>query len=158
MCYLEPVSVEISQHGVEKIPHFLYIPFFLCVESDNEVDEVHHKLFLYCRCKCSKRKRINKIYSEKSIHRIGLQNKSKRQGGNWLKRLKYKRCIFLKELIFGLSNILAASRQGLFFIPLIIILPRCFGLLGVEICQAVSDLFSLIVTIPIVWTAFREMK
>lgn len=67
MCYLEPVSVEISQHGVEKIPHFLYIPFFLCVESDNDVDEVHHKLFLYCRCKCSKRKRINKISSEKSI-------------------------------------------------------------------------------------------
>lgn len=55
------------------------------------------------------------------------------------------------------ANILAASRQGLFFIPLIIILPHCFGLLGVEICQAVSDLISLIVTIPIVWTTFREM-
>ena len=56
------------------------------------------------------------------------------------------------------ANILAASRQGLFFIPLIIILPQFFGLFGVEICQAVSDLISLIVTIPIVWTAFREMK
>lgn len=31
------------------------------------------------------------------------------------------------------ANILAASRQGLFFIPLIIILPHCCGLLGVEI-------------------------
>jgi len=56
------------------------------------------------------------------------------------------------------ANILAASRQGLFFIPLIIILPHCFGLLGVEICQAVSDLISLVVTIPIVWTAFKEMN
>lgn len=56
------------------------------------------------------------------------------------------------------ANILAASRQGLFFIPLIIILPHCFGLLGVEICQAASDLISLIVTIPIVWTAFKEMN
>ena len=52
------------------------------------------------------------------------------------------------------ANILAASRQGLFFIPLIIILPHYFGLLGVEICQAVSDLISFLVTIPIVWTAF----
>lgn len=56
------------------------------------------------------------------------------------------------------ANILAASRQGLFFIPLIIILPHYFGLFGVEICQAVSDLISLVVTIPIVWTAFREMS
>ena len=56
------------------------------------------------------------------------------------------------------ANILAASRQGLFFIPLIIILPHCLGLLGLEICQAVSDLISLIVTIPIVWSAFREMN
>ena len=56
------------------------------------------------------------------------------------------------------ANILAASRQGLFFIPLIIILPHCFGLFGVEICQAVSDLISFVVTIPIVWSAFREMK
>ena len=56
------------------------------------------------------------------------------------------------------ANILAASRQGLFFIPLIILLPHCFGLLGVEICQAVSDLISLLVTIPIVYSAFREMS
>lgn len=56
------------------------------------------------------------------------------------------------------ANILAASRQGLFFIPLIIVLPHAFGLLGVEICQAVSDLISLMMAIPIVWTAFREMK
>lgn len=56
------------------------------------------------------------------------------------------------------ANILAASRQGLFFIPLIIILPHYFGLLGVEICQAVSDLISFLVTIPIVWSAFREMS
>ena len=56
------------------------------------------------------------------------------------------------------ANILAASRQGLFFIPLIIILPHAFGLLGVEICQAVSDLTSLMVAIPTGWTAFREMK
>lgn len=56
------------------------------------------------------------------------------------------------------ANILAASRQGLFFIPLIFLLPYFYGLFGVEICQAVSDIISLIVTIPIVWSAFKEMR
>lgn len=56
------------------------------------------------------------------------------------------------------ANILAASRQGLFFIPLIFVLPYFYGLFGVEICQTVSDIISLIVTIPIVWSAFKEMR
>lgn len=56
------------------------------------------------------------------------------------------------------ANILAASRQGLFFIPLIFVLPYFYGLFGVEICQAVSDIISLIVIIPIVWSAFKEMR
>ena len=56
------------------------------------------------------------------------------------------------------ANILAASRQGLFFIPLIFVLPYFYGLFGVEICQPVSDIISLIVTIPIVWSAFKEMR
>ncbi len=54
------------------------------------------------------------------------------------------------------ANILAAARQGLFFIPLIFILPSYFGLLGVEMCQAVSDLLSFVLTVPIVIYTFRE--
>ena len=54
------------------------------------------------------------------------------------------------------ANILAAARQGLFFIPLIFILPSYFGLLGVEMCQAVSDVLSFILTVPIVIYTFRE--
>ena len=56
------------------------------------------------------------------------------------------------------ANILAAARQGLFFIPLIFILPSYFGLLGVEMCQAVSDLLSFILTVPIVIYTFREFS
>ena len=55
------------------------------------------------------------------------------------------------------ANILAASRQGLFFIPLIFVLPYFYGLFGVEICQAVSDIISMIVTIPIMWSAFSSV-
>ncbi|GAB6982568.1 MATE family efflux transporter [Prevotella dentasini] len=56
------------------------------------------------------------------------------------------------------ANFLAAARQGLFFIPLIVLLPLRFGLLGVEMCQAVSDFLSFVVTVPIMVCIFREMK
>ena len=47
------------------------------------------------------------------------------------------------------ANIVAAARSGLFFIPLIFILPHFFGLLGVEMCQAWADFCSFAVAIPI---------
>ena len=56
------------------------------------------------------------------------------------------------------ANVLAAARQGLFFIPLIFILPAHFGLLGVEMCQAVSDVFSFTLSVPIVVYTFKEFN
>lgn len=56
------------------------------------------------------------------------------------------------------ANIVAAARSGLFFIPLILILPCFFGLLGVEMCQAWADVCSFAISVPIAWSAFREMQ
>lgn len=56
------------------------------------------------------------------------------------------------------ANLVAAARSGLFFIPLIYLLPRYLGLTGVEMCQAVSDLCSFAVCLPMVWSVFREMS
>ena len=56
------------------------------------------------------------------------------------------------------ANLVAAARSGLFFIPLVIVLPRYFGLMGVEMCQACSDVCSFAICVPIAWSAFREMK
>ena len=56
------------------------------------------------------------------------------------------------------ANIVAAARSGLFFIPLIFILPHFFGLLGVEMCQAWADFCSFAIAIPIAWSAFRDMR
>lgn len=56
------------------------------------------------------------------------------------------------------ANFLAATRQGLFFIPLIFILPHFLGLYGVEMCQAVSDLLSFISTVPIIIYTFKEFN
>ena len=43
----------------------------------------------------------------------------------------------------GRATFLACCRQGVFFIPLILTLPRAFGLLGVEICQPIADVLTL---------------
>lgn len=56
------------------------------------------------------------------------------------------------------ANILSSARKGLLFIPFIIILPRLFGLMGVAMCQAVCDVVTFLVAIPIVKSAFREME
>ena len=46
------------------------------------------------------------------------------------------------------ATLIACTRQGIFFMPLIFILPRLFGLEGVEATQAVSDFFSLLFALP----------
>lgn len=56
------------------------------------------------------------------------------------------------------ANILAAARSGLFFIPLVFTLPHFIGLFGLEICQAVADMCAFAITLPIVWSAFNDMK
>jgi Na+-driven multidrug efflux pump len=56
------------------------------------------------------------------------------------------------------ANILAAARQGLFFVPLVIVLPRYFGILGVEACQAASDACAFALTVPVMLYTFREMR
>ena len=56
------------------------------------------------------------------------------------------------------ANILAASRNGLFFIPLIIILPHFLGLQGVEMCQACSDACSFVLAVPIAMSGFRALR
>ena len=49
------------------------------------------------------------------------------------------------------------TESGLFFIPLILILPRLFQLQGVEMCQAISDLLAFLISVPVVRMTFKEM-
>ena len=56
------------------------------------------------------------------------------------------------------ANFVAAARSGLFFIPLVLWLPRCWGLTGLEMCQAVSDVLSFVVCFFIARRAFRMMR
>ncbi len=46
------------------------------------------------------------------------------------------------------ASVLASFRQGLFFIPLILILPKYLKLLGVETAQPIADILNFFVAIP----------
>ena len=56
------------------------------------------------------------------------------------------------------ANFLSAARNGIYFIPLILLLPCFLGILGVEICQAVADVLSCATAIPLAWYYFKTLK
>lgn len=56
------------------------------------------------------------------------------------------------------ATILAVSRQGIVFIPLILILPRLFGLTGALIAQPLSDLISFTVAMPLLIPELKQLK
>ena len=56
------------------------------------------------------------------------------------------------------ASITASARSGIFFIPLILILPELFGLFGVEIAQAVADVLAATLAIPLAVSELKEMK
>ena len=56
------------------------------------------------------------------------------------------------------ATVLASARNGLFFIPAILILPLFFGLTGVEIAQTVADICSFALSLPLGISELRKMK
>ena len=55
------------------------------------------------------------------------------------------------------ASIASSSRNGIFFIPLILILPRLYGLWGVEITQACADVLSFFLAIPLASSELKKM-
>lgn len=53
------------------------------------------------------------------------------------------------------ATLIAASRQGYIFIPLVLILPRLFGLPGLILCQSAADVVSLILCAAITRSTLR---
>ncbi len=58
----------------------------------------------------------------------------------------------------GKASLVAAARQGLFFIPLILILPHFLGLFGVQVCQTVADIGSFVLALPVGLSELHLMK
>ena len=57
----------------------------------------------------------------------------------------------------GPATFLAAARQGIFFIPVVLILPGLFGLLGVQIAQPIADVLTFFSAIPIQLYVLRTL-
>ena len=60
--------------------------------------------------------------------------------------------------IAGRATVVAVSRQGLFFIPAVLILERAFGLLGIQMAQPVADALSFALAIPLTLPVLRMLK
>ena len=56
------------------------------------------------------------------------------------------------------STFLSSLRQGVFFIPLVFILPSIFGLDGVEAIQSTSDFLTFLVSVPFFIWIFKMLR
>jgi Na+-driven multidrug efflux pump len=56
------------------------------------------------------------------------------------------------------ASILAVARQGMFFIPAILIAPMFFGLNGVLMAQTISDFCSFSIALPIQISIMSELR
>ena len=56
------------------------------------------------------------------------------------------------------GTFLSAARQGIFFLPLIIIFSQAMGLTGIQITQPAADVLTAICTVPFMILFFKEIK
>lgn len=56
------------------------------------------------------------------------------------------------------STLISIGRQGLFFVPAILLLPLWLGLQGVEMAQAVADVLTCLFSLPFMVWILRELK
>ena len=56
------------------------------------------------------------------------------------------------------ATLLAISRQGLCLIPLLLVLPRVFGLIGIQCAQPIADSMTFIIAILIVRNVLKELR
>lgn len=58
----------------------------------------------------------------------------------------------------ALASLISISRQGLFYIPAVLILPAIWKLFGVQSCQAISDVLAFFFALPFTFIFFKSLK
>lgn len=56
------------------------------------------------------------------------------------------------------ASLLAVARQGMFLIPALLILPRLFGLLGLQLAQPISDCCTMLMSVPLAINVLKGFK
>lgn len=59
---------------------------------------------------------------------------------------------------YGKATLLSAARQGIFFLPLIWLLPAFFQVKGIAVTQATSDIISGLFAVPFLIYAYKQLK
>ena len=55
------------------------------------------------------------------------------------------------------ATFLSSCRQGIYFLPLILILPRVFGITGVEITQPLADVCTFLTSVPFIFSFIKKL-
>ena len=58
----------------------------------------------------------------------------------------------------GRAFFLACCQNGIFFIPLVLILPKIFGITGLEVSQPISYLIAAVVSVPFLLSFLKSLK
>ncbi len=67
--------------------------------------------------------------------------------------------MFSQTTGYGLRATLVASlRQGLCLIPVLLVLPRLLGLLGLQAAQPISDIFAALIAFLVTRSILRELR
>lgn len=56
------------------------------------------------------------------------------------------------------ATVFASLRQGIFFLPFIWVLPRLFGIYGMEAAQPAADAATFLVCVPVIWKFIKDLK
>ena len=67
--------------------------------------------------------------------------------------------MFTQSIGYGArATLLAISRQGIFLIPLLLVLPGAIGLLGIQIAQPISDVCTFVMALVIAYFSMKSLK
>lgn len=58
----------------------------------------------------------------------------------------------------GRAFFLACAQNGLFFIPLLLILPKFFGLTGIELSQPLANVIAALISVPLILAFLKQLK
>ena len=56
------------------------------------------------------------------------------------------------------ASVVASARQGIMFVPMILLLPGLFGLAEVQFAQMAADILSFALTLPIGWSVLEQLR
>lgn len=56
------------------------------------------------------------------------------------------------------ASFLSACRQGIYYLPVMLILPNIIGLTGIQITQPIADLFTAATCVPFIVSFFRDLN